>query len=137
MYMKRFSARVFLLTYLPAINFLPAFDFCLQLTSCLQLASCQQRLSDVGGETIKKQISFHGRLEKSSPLLNNPRDPANLKFFSKRACFFRKICYDIKVANDKWFPGQAVKTSPSHGENRGSTPLRTTLNSPTLESTGY
>ena len=46
-------------------------------------------------------------------------------FFQKRACFFRKICYDIKVANDKWFPGQAVKTSPSHGENRGSIPLGT------------
>ena len=26
-----------------------------------------------------------------------------------------------------WFVGQAVKTSPSHGENRGSIPLRTAL----------
>ena len=25
----------------------------------------------------------------------------------------------------RWFVGQAAKTSPSHGENRGSIPLRT------------
>ena len=30
-----------------------------------------------------------------------------------------------RVTKSKWFVGQAVKTSPSHGENRGSIPLRT------------
>ena len=31
------------------------------------------------------------------------------------------------VASTIWFVGQAVKTPPSHGGNRGSIPLRTTL----------
>ena len=29
--------------------------------------------------------------------------------------------------NEAWFVGQAVKTPPSHGGNRGSIPLRTVL----------
>lgn len=31
------------------------------------------------------------------------------------------------IANVDWSVGQAAKTSPSHGENRGSIPLRTVL----------
>jgi hypothetical protein len=31
----------------------------------------------------------------------------------------------FQKVNKMWFVGQAVKTSPSHGENRGSIPLRT------------
>ena len=40
----------------------------------------------------------------------------------------------VIVINGSWFVGQAVKTPPSHGGNRGSIPLRTVLfiiNSPT------
>ena len=44
-----------------------------------------------------------------------------------------KLLYDLIVVSAKWLAavkeqlwlvGQAVKTSPSHGENRGSIPLR-------------
>ena len=51
--MKRFLARVFLLTYLPAIGFLPTTAVC------------------CWGETIEKQIKFHGRLEICSPRLSS------------------------------------------------------------------
>ena len=38
--------------------------------------------------------------------------------------FFRQLDYTMQVLF-LWLIGQAVKTSPSHGENRGSIPLRT------------
>ena len=39
--------------------------------------------------------------------------------------FLLKLLYTKQVASAKetWSIGQAVKTSPSHGENRGSIPL--------------
>ena len=41
--------------------------------------------------------------------------------------FLLKLLYTKQVASAKetWSIGQAVKTSPSHGENRGSIPLST------------
>ena len=39
-------------------------------------------------------------------------------------CF--KLCYIKQVVKIR-FVGQAAKTSPSHGENRGSIPLRTAI----------
>ena len=38
--------------------------------------------------------------------------------------FFRQLDYTMQVLF-LWLIGQAVKTSPSHGENRGSIPLST------------
>ena len=46
------------------------------------------------------------------------------KFFKKTLAFFRQLDYTMQVLL-LWLIGQAVKTSPSHGENRGSIPLRT------------
>ncbi len=47
----------------------------------------------------------------------------------------RTSCVCIKIKLDIWSVGQAAKTSPSHGENRGSIPLQTAtvynINSPT------
>ena len=45
----------------------------------------------------------------------------------KVLAFLRKLLYTKRVASakEKWSIGQAVKTSPSHGENRGSIPLST------------
>ena len=45
----------------------------------------------------------------------------NLKKIKKRLDFFRKVSYTKIV---RWLVGQAVKTPPSHGGNRGSIPLR-------------
>ena len=47
--------------------------------------------------------------------------------------FLQRIRYDSQVSST-WLVGQAVKTSPSHGENSGSIPLRAAhcfYNSPT------
>lgn len=38
-----------------------------------------------------------------------------------------KVQARTQTKNTIWFVGQAAKTSPSHGENRGSIPLRTAL----------
>ena len=35
------------------------------------------------------------------------------------------ICFATWYITQAWFVGQAVKTSPSHGENTGSSPVRT------------
>ena len=35
------------------------------------------------------------------------------------------ICFATWYITQAWFVGQAVKTSPSHGENTGSIPVRT------------
>lgn len=43
-------------------------------------------------------------------------------FFKKPLAFFRQLDYTMQVLL-LWLIGQAVKTSPSHGENRGSIPL--------------
>ena len=43
-----------------------------------------------------------------------------LKFFQK---FFKKVLDELHKALKIWLIGQVVKTSPSHGEDRGSTPL--------------
>ena len=40
----------------------------------------------------------------------------------KVLAFFRQLDYTMQVLF-LWLIGQAVKTSPSHGENRGSIPL--------------
>lgn len=50
--------------------------------------------------------------------------------------FCNKMMYSIACRRDRdvflsasvWSVGQAAKTSPSHGENRGSIPLRTAFN---------
>lgn len=44
------------------------------------------------------------------------------KFLKKVLAFFRQLDYTMQVLF-LWLIGQAVKTSPSHGENRGSIPL--------------
>ena len=58
---------------------------------------------------------------------------AFLKKIKKVLAFFGKLLYDLIAVSAKglaavkeqlWLVGQAVKTSPSHGENRGSIPLR-------------
>ena len=52
-------------------------------------------------------------------------------FLKKVLAFLFRFCYIKQVASEAarykhlWFVGQAAKTSPSHGENRGSIPLRT------------
>ena len=49
-----------------------------------------------------------------------------IKFAKKHLHFGKKYCIVIKrqLSDTKeWLVGQAVKTSPSHGENRGSIPL--------------
>ena len=48
------------------------------------------------------------------------------KFFKKTLAFFRQLDYTMQVLL-LWLIGQAVKTSPSHGENRGSIPLSAAL----------
>ena len=40
--------------------------------------------------------------------------------------FFGFPCYINRASPNTWFLGQAVKTSPSHGENRSSILLGTT-----------
>ncbi len=56
------------------------------------------------------------------------------KFIKKVLAFCIRFCYIKQVASEAagykhlWFVGQAAKTSPSHGENRGSIPLRTAKN---------
>ena len=49
--------------------------------------------------------------------------------------FLLKLLYTKQVASAKetWSIGQAVKTSPSHGENRGSIPLGTAKKAVLLE----
>ena len=60
-----------------------------------------------------------------------------MKKIKKVLAFSLKLLYDLIAVGDKsgkaagtekieqlWLVGQAVKTSPSHGENRGSIPLR-------------
>ena len=44
------------------------------------------------------------------------------KILKKTLAFFRQLDYTMQVLL-LWLIGQAVKTSPSHGENRGSIPL--------------
>lgn len=44
------------------------------------------------------------------------------KFFKKPLAFFRQLDYTMQVLL-LWLIGQAVKTSPSHGENTGSIPV--------------
>ena len=58
--------------------------------------------------------------------------PTLFSLFTKKSlAFYEYICYYNKGSskntnkNTIWFVGQAAKTSPSHGENRGSIPLRT------------
>ena len=63
-----------------------------------------------------------------------------LIFFKKGVAFFFEVVYSISCQRgkdkasgtrekhlNKWSVGQAAKTSPSHGENRGSIPLQTAL----------
>ena len=54
------------------------------------------------------------------------------KFFKKTLAFFRQLDYTMQVLL-LWLIGQAVKTSPSHGENRGSIPLGTAKKAVLLE----
>ncbi len=53
--------------------------------------------------------------------LKNTRKTEKYKKLKKTLAFSWKMLY----YNRARFVGQAVKTSPSHGENRGSIPLRT------------
>ena len=61
----------------------------------------------------------------------NTRNIKNLIFLKKTLAFPLVLLYTKQVASErrkrirKWSIGQAVKTSPSHGENRGSIPLST------------
>ena len=48
------------------------------------------------------------------------------KNLKKTLAFFRKPYYTMQVLL-LWLIGQAVKTSPSHGESRGSIPLSAAL----------
>ena len=74
------------------------------------------------------------------------------EIFQKILAIFSKVYYYIQVPRGqqdkrctqpfmkgrKWLVGQAVKTPPSHGGNRGSIPLRAVdyfKNSPTLKNT--
>ena len=63
--------------------------------------------------------------------IKNTRNIKNLIFLEKTLAFPLVLLYTKQVASErrkrirKWSIGQAVKTSPSHGENRGSIPLRT------------
>ena len=43
--------------------------------------------------------------------------------FLKYSVYYRSVT-DTGTQNKKWFVGQAVKTPPSHGGNRGSIPLQ-------------
>ena len=48
----------------------------------------------------------------------------NCRNFSKNTCNFQiNVLYWTRFVSNLWLIGQAVKTSPSHGENRGSIPL--------------
>ncbi len=47
-------------------------------------------------------------------------------FFGKTLAFPVQICYNT-IALMIWPVGQAAKTSPSHGENMGSIPVRVTI----------
>ena len=54
------------------------------------------------------------------------------KKIKKVLAFFVKVVYSITCRQERnvntktiWSVGQAAKTSPSHGENRGSIPLQT------------
>ena len=69
-----------------------------------------------------------------------------LKKIKKVLAFYGKLLYYKQVARvtarwqrKKWLVGQAVKTPPSHGGNRGSIPLRAVIlkkNSPTQQDAG-
>ena len=49
----------------------------------------------------------------------------NKTFFAKPLAFSEKMCYNTTVRKTRPV-GQAAKTSPSHGENMGSIPVRVT-----------
>ena len=56
--------------------------------------------------------------------MRNKSNRRILKNEKKVLAFSQQMMYDKQVART-WLVGQAVKTPPSHGGNRGSIPLRT------------
>ena len=62
----------------------------------------------------------------AAAFMNWPGAELVLKFFKKVLAFFRQLDYTMQVLF-LWLIGQAVKTSPSHGENRGAIPLSAAL----------
>ena len=64
-----------------------------------------------------KNLWKNKQVEKST---NNPTTCKKHLHFGKKYCIvIKRQLSDTK----EWLVGQAVKTSPSHGENRGSIPL--------------
>ena len=58
--------------------------------------------------------------------VEKPGQNEKIKKMKKVLAKFSFLLYTTKVIII-WLVGQAVKTSPSHGENRGSIPLRAAL----------
>ena len=60
-----------------------------------------------------------------------------LKMCLTYACSHSNICLVADSGKTIWFLGQAVKTSPSHGENSGSIPLGTAKKTPDIRCLFY